>query len=115
MFNEKWKAALTGAAVCALLGPGIALLLLEFQTHRLSSFREATVITVLVLKDWIFAFVAVGPAAFVLGGVGGVLLQILARKYRPMKVAIVPAAMLGLVLRASPFVSASLPGWTAVT
>jgi hypothetical protein len=99
MFNEKWKAALTGAAISGLFGPGAALLLLEFQMHRPSSFRQAAVMTVLVLKgDWIFAVIAVGPAAFVLGGVCGVLLQGLVRRVHSMKVALAQAAVLGLVL-----------------
>lgn len=100
MFNEKWKAALTGATVCGFLGPGMALLLLEFQITRITrlSFREILAILFVVLRGWIFASVAVGPAAFVFGGVGGLLLQRLARNCRSMKRAIVPAAMLGLVL-----------------
>ena len=98
MFNAKWRAALAGAAICALLGPGTALLLLEIQILRPSSFREAAGIVVIVVKGWIFAFLAVGPSALVFGGVAGVLLQSLARQYRPIKVAILPAVMLGLVL-----------------
>jgi len=98
MFTAKWKVACVSAAVCGLVGPGTALLLLEFQILRPSSFREIIATTVVALRGWIFAVVAVGPAAFVLGGVGGLLLQSLSRKYRSIKVAIASATILGLVL-----------------
>jgi hypothetical protein len=98
MFNKKWKAALAGAVVCGLVGPGTALLLLEAQLLRPSSFREVVAVVAVAVKGWIFAFGFVGPAAVVLGCVCGVMIQSLARKYRPIKVAIVPAATVGLVL-----------------
>jgi hypothetical protein len=97
MFNEKWKAALAGAALCGLLGPSLALMLSAIELTRPFSFREAARIVVIAATGWIFAFLAVGPAALVLGSVGGVLLQSLARKYRSI-VVMLPAVMLGMVL-----------------
>lgn len=73
-------------------------MLLEFQVLRPSSLREVAAVVVVAIEGWIFAFGLFGPTALVFGGVAGVLLQSLARKYRPIKVAILPAAMLGLVL-----------------
>lgn len=98
MFNTKWRAALAGAAICALLGPGMALLLLYIQLLRPSSFRGAAGIAVIVVRLWFFAFLAVGPAALVFGSMAGVLVQSLERRYRAIKVAILPAAMIGLLL-----------------
>jgi len=98
MFNRRWKAALAGAVVCGLLGPGMALLLLFAQQHRPSSFRGIFGLVATVVGSWIFAFVFAGPAAIVLGCVCGVMVQSLSRKYRPTKVAIVPVAAIGLVL-----------------
>jgi len=111
MFNAKWRAALAGAAIFGLLGPGTALLLLEIQIRPPSSFREAAGILVVAVKGWIFAFLAVGPAALVFGSVAGVLLQSLARNYRPIKVAILPAAMLGLVLGSAVPAANTLVAW----
>lgn len=66
---------------------------------------------VVAVKGWIFAFLAVGPAALVFGSVAGVLLQSLARKYHPLKVAILPAAMLGLVLGSAVPAANALVAW----
>ncbi len=98
MFNKKWKAAFAGAAVCGLLGPGIGALLLFAQLDRPSLFRGVVAVAAMAVQGWIYAFGFVGPAAVVLGCVCGVMVQSLAQKYRPIKVAIVPAATVGLVL-----------------
>lgn len=109
--RDKWKAALTGAVISGLVGPGIPLLVMACAAAYRSSIREAASIIVSVPVGWIFAVIPVGPVAFVLGGVGGVLLQSVAAKFRSMKIVIIQAAVLGLVLGSVvPFFSAAL-GW----
>ncbi len=98
MLSEKSKAAIAGAALCGLIGPGTALLLLEVEAFRPSSLRETAAIIMVVLKGWFFAFATVGPAAFVLGAIGGLLPRRLVRKHHSMKVVLVPTAVLGLAL-----------------
>jgi hypothetical protein len=58
MFNEKWKAALAGAALCGLLGPSLALMLSAIELTRPFSFREAARIVVIAATGWIFAFLS---------------------------------------------------------
>jgi hypothetical protein len=98
MFNAKWRAALAGAAICGLLGPGIALLLLYIQLLRPSSFRGAAGIAVIVVRLWILAFLWVGLAALVFGSVAGLLVHSVERRYRAVRVAILQAGLLGLAL-----------------
>jgi hypothetical protein len=97
MSVQKWKSALIGAGVCGLLGPGIGLLLLDLQIIDIHSFRNVSGLIVAAVKGWIFAFAAVGPAALILGGACGALLQILSRD-RSTKLATPVAGALGLVL-----------------
>lgn len=107
---DRWRAALVGAVISGLVGPGVALLGMACWqvTHHP---REGATIIVSLPVMWIFAVLPVGPAAFVLGGGGGVLLQSLAARCRSMKTLIVQTAALGSVLGTTvPFISATA-GW----
>jgi hypothetical protein len=98
--RDRWRAALIGAVTCGVGGPEIALLLMTFwSVCRSSSLREATSMLTLPLL-WLFAFWAVGPAAFILGAIGGVLLRSLAQRFPSTRVAILKTGALGLVLGA---------------
>jgi hypothetical protein len=110
--RHKWKAALIGALISSLVGPGVPLLVMACVAVRhSSSIREAASIIFNLPVWWICPLIPVGPPAFVLGGAGGVLLQNLAARSRSMKIVITQAAVLGLVLGSLvPFCSAAL-GW----
>jgi hypothetical protein len=98
--RDRWKAALIGAVTCGVGGPEIALLLMTFwSVCRSSSLREATSMLTLPLL-WLFAFWAVGPTAFVLGAIGGLLLRSLAQKFPSTRIAILKTGALGVVLGA---------------
>lgn len=109
--RDQWRAALIGALICGFVGPEIALLLLTFWSIcRSSSIHEATSMLTLPLL-WIFAIIPFGPAAFVLGGIGGVLLHSLVRKSPSTRIAILKAGALGLILGATVVVGPLLLGW----
>ena len=98
--RDRWKAALIGAVTCSVGGPEIALLLMTFwSVCRSSSLQEATSMLTLPLLWW-FAFWAVGPIAFILGAIGGLLLRSLAQKFHSTRIAILKTGALGLVLGA---------------
>ena len=95
---KRWTSVVLGATVGGLIGPGMGLLLLEAQVLRPSSLREVLTLIFITLKGWIYAFIAVGPTAIVLGAVYGVLLHILWPKLRSMKTTVIVSSFLGMFL-----------------
>jgi hypothetical protein len=85
---EWWKAALLSGIVSGLVGPGI-----DFIVEM----RFALPYIYLPWL-WFWAVVAVGPPAFVLGCVGGILLKALSAKCATTQVVTGMAAALGLTL-----------------
>ncbi len=85
---EWWKAALLGGIVSGLVGPGIG-----FIVEMRFAFPY-----IYLPWLWFWAVVAVGPPAFVLGCVGGILLRVLSAMCSTMRVVTGMAAALGLTL-----------------
>jgi hypothetical protein len=66
---EKWKAALTGALMCGVLGPAMgALAWLAIEAARQTSIREALSVLVALPAVLLFALIPMAPGAFLLGG-----------------------------------------------
>ena len=95
------KAALTGAFLCALLGPtlgAVALLTSEMvHEHEYSGRAAASTLSVL---PWVLpvAVLLVGPGAFVLGGLGALVIQFMSTRVRSAKALVLQTTVLGLVL-----------------
>jgi hypothetical protein len=85
---EWWKAALLSGIVSGLVGPGIGFVV---------EMRSALPYIYLPWL-WFWAIVAVGPPAFVLGCVGGILLKALSARCATIQVFTGIAATLGLTL-----------------
>ena len=95
------KAALTGAFVCALLGPtlgAVAILASEMVHGHEYSGRAA--VSALSVLPWVLpvAVSLVGPGAFVLGGLGALVIQFMSARLRSPKALVLQATVLGLVL-----------------
>jgi uncharacterized membrane protein YeaQ/YmgE (transglycosylase-associated protein family) len=95
MFKAKWKCALIGAGICGIVGPVIAVILLDLFLIRPPSVRAASR---MIFEEWVIASVGFSPPALLLGAVGAVVLQRLNQQGRPMKVALLQTAVLGLIL-----------------
>lgn len=95
MSRERWKCALIGAAICGIVGPAIAVILLDVFFIRPPSIRVASR---MIFEEWAVASVGFGPPALLLGGIGAVTLQKLIRQGRSMKLALLQTAALGLIL-----------------
>jgi len=85
---EWWKAALLSGIVSGLIGPGIGFVV---------EMRFALPYIYLPWL-WFWAVVAVGPPAFVLGCVGGILLKALSARCATIQALSGTAAALGLIL-----------------
>ena len=91
-------AAATGAVICSLLGPTLGALAMltfgainELSVHDVVSWLETFPFALLV------AVMLMGPAAFVLGGVGALAIQYMSTRVRPAKTLFLRTAILGLV------------------
>ena len=112
MFNQRnpsrVKAALTGAFLCASLGPtlGAAGLVgrgLAHDQHPLIAAVELFSSLPFVLP---FAVMMVGPGALVLGGLGALVIQRMSVRVRSAKALVLATSILGLVFGAAvPLVS----------
>ena len=95
------KAALTGAFLCALLGPtlgAVAIITSEMvHEHEYSGRAAASALSVL---PWVLpvAVLLVGPGAFVLGGLGALVIQFMSTRVRSAKALVLQTTVLGLVL-----------------
>jgi len=95
------KAALTGAFLCALLGPtlgAVAFLTSEMvHEHEYSGRAAASALSVL---PWVLpvAVLLVGPGAFVLGGLGALVIQFMSMRVRSAKALVLQTTVIGLVL-----------------
>ena len=98
MLKAKWKCALIGAGICGLVGPAIAVILLDLFCFRFIWPPSLRAVPRMIFEEWTVASVGFGPPALLLGAVGAVILQKLNRYGRPMKVAILQTAVLGLIL-----------------
>ncbi len=95
------KAALTGAFLCALLGPtlGAVAILTSEMVHDHEYSARAVVLSFRLLP-WVLpvAVGLVGPDAFVLGGLGALVIQFMSTRVRSAKALVLQTAVLGLVL-----------------
>lgn len=92
------KAALTGAFVCGMLGPTLgALAMLSSEVAHEHSARAAVLSFGVLPWVWPVAMMLVGPAAFVMGGVGALVIQSMSAK-ASAKALIFQTAALGLML-----------------
>ena len=95
------KAALTGAFLCALLGPtlgAVAIITSEMvHDHEYSGRAAASTLSVL---PWVLpvAVLLVGPGAFVLGGLGALVIQFMSTRVRSAKALVLQTIVLGLLL-----------------
>lgn len=102
MAHNKLKSALIGVLVGGFLGPGLAVFLgcLWQDWHGQPLLRNLLRATVLAARLWMYAFVAVGPAACVLGAASAVLLLHISKKYPSGEVRLLSALALGGVMGA---------------
>ena len=101
---EWWKAALLSGAISGLVGPGIGFVVeMRFALPYLY-----------LPGYWVWAVIAVGPPAFVLGFFGGILLKVLSARCETTQAVTGVAAALGLTLGGSvvPF-GVFVLGWGA--
>lgn len=96
---KRLKATVTGAFVCSLLGPtfGALAILGSDITHAHSSGAAMSAFGTLPWV-WPIAVMLVGPGAFVLGGVGALVIQFASTRVRSAKALVLQTAILGLVL-----------------
>jgi hypothetical protein len=93
------KAALTGAIVCGLLGPTLgALAILGSEVAHEHSARAAVLSFGVLPWVWPVAVMLVGPAAFVFGGVGALVIQFMSGKVLSRRALVLQTVALGLVL-----------------
>jgi hypothetical protein len=115
---NRMKAALTGAFVCGLLGPTLgALAILSSEVAHEHSARAAVLSFRVLPWVWAAALILVGPASFVFGGVGSLIVQFMSGRVLSNKVLILQTVALGIVVgSAVPLVAdvvdtASWGGW----
>ena len=98
------KAALTGALVCALLGPllGTIAILASEMVHE-HEYSGRGVVSALSVLFWVLpvAVSLVGPGAFVLGGLGTLVIQFRSARLRSAKDLLLQVTVLGLMLGAA--------------
>jgi hypothetical protein len=96
---SRLKAAVTGSLVCGLLGPTIGMLeSFAFEAaHQHSARQVLSALGVLPLV-WPVAVMVMGPGAFVLGGVGALVIQFMSARIRSTRLVLLQAVVLGLVL-----------------
>jgi len=95
------KAALTGAFLCALLGPTLGAV--AFITAGMvddHEFSARAAVLSFRLLPWVLpvAVGLVGPGAFVLGALGALVIQFMSTRVRSAKALVLQTAVLGLVL-----------------
>jgi hypothetical protein len=97
----KVKAALTGAFLCALLGPmlGAVAIITSEMVHD-HEYSGRAVVSALSVLPWVLpvAVGLVGPGAFVLGGLGALVIQFMSTRVRSAKALVLQTAVLGLML-----------------
>lgn len=96
---KRMKAALTGAFLCSVLGPtvgGLAILGSEVA-HEHSAGAAVSAFRVLPWV-WPVAVMLVGPVAFVLGGVGALIIQFMSARVPRSKALLLQTTAFGLVL-----------------
>ena len=94
------KAALTGAFLCALLGPTLgAVAIMGSEVAHEQHPLTAAVLSFRLLA-WVLpvAFMLVGPGAFVLGGLGALIIQFMSTRVRSARILVLQTTALGLVL-----------------
>jgi uncharacterized membrane protein len=99
--QSRVKAALIGAFLCALLGPtlGAAAMLGSEIVHEHEYSVRACVSALSVLPFVLpVALMLVGPEAFVLGGVGALVIQFMSTRVRSARALALQTAVIGLVL-----------------
>ncbi|MGC1976473.1 MAG: hypothetical protein WA671_07140, partial [Candidatus Sulfotelmatobacter sp.] len=90
----------TGAFLCALLGPtlgAVAIIISEMVHDHEYSGRAA--VSALSVLPWVLpvAVLVVGPGAFVLGGLGALVIQFMSARVRSAKALVLQTTVLGLV------------------
>ena len=97
-YPKTLKVAATGALACSLLGPTLgALAMLTFGAER-QSLHDAVAWLKIVPFALLVAMLLVGPASFVLGGIGALLIQFISKRVHSAKALVFPTAVLGLLL-----------------
>jgi hypothetical protein len=95
---SRMKAALIGAFVCCLLGPTFGALAILSAEVAHESARAAVLSFGVLPWVWPLAVMLVGPAAFVFGGVGALVVQFRSGKVLSSRSLILQTVALGLVL-----------------
>jgi len=91
-------AAATGAVICSLLGPTLGTLaMLTFGAVNEHTVHDAVSWLETLPFDLIVAVMLMGPVAFVLGGIGALLIQFMSTRVRSAQALFLQTAILGLV------------------
>jgi uncharacterized membrane protein len=97
---NRLRAAVIGAFVCSLLGPTLGALAMQGSEVVHEQHPVAAAVLSFRLLPWVLpaAVMLVGPGAFVLGGLGALVIQLMSARVRSAKALVFQTAILGIVL-----------------